>query len=290
MDMIRFMGGLGNQMFQYALLRSLQSRGRQVKGSLGFYRLHPELMQFCLTDVFPNVRIDFEADEVFDEIYARFRKIKEDAEMLKQFQKNYTERFFWAEQEYGTFDSHVYDTTDCVYAGYWQTEKYFKHIRNDLISEFRFPCGEEKYRRLRETFLNGGHYVSIHIRRGDYMAEPGVYGNLYLSGYYDRAMDYMRSKMEHAVFVYFSDDMNWVKSHFPDKDGIYIEADLFEDYRMWYDMSLMSCCTGHIIANSSFSWWGAWLDEKKEKTVAAPKRWLYNCRTPDIWCEGWTKL
>lgn len=288
--MIRFMGGLGNQMFQYALLRSLQARGRQVKGSLGFYRLHPELMQFCLTDVFRNVHIDFEEDNVFDEIYAHWRKIKEDEEKLKRFRENYTERFFWAEQEYGTYDSHVYDTSNCVFAGYWQTEKYFKHIRNDLLLEFCFPYGEEKYRRFREKFLNGDNYVSVHIRRGDYMAEPGVYGNLSLSGYYDRAMDYMRSRITNTVFVYFSDDMNWVKKHFSDKDGIYIEADLFEDYQMWYDMSLMSCCADHIIANSSFSWWGAWLNERNDKIVVAPEKWLYGHRTPDIWCDGWIKI
>ncbi len=290
MDMIRFMGGLGNQMFQYALLRSLQARGRQVKGSLGFYRLHPELMQFCLTDVFQNVRIEFEEDSVFDEIYAHWRMIKEDEERLKQFLRNYTSCFFWVEQEYGTYDPHVYDTSNCVYAGYWQTEKYFKHIRNDLLSEFRFPCGEEKYRCFRERFLNSVNYVSVHVRRGDYMAEPDVYGNLSLSGYYNRAMDYMRSRVEHAVFVYFSDDMNWVKNHFSDKDGIFIEADLFEDYQMWYDMSLMSCCANHIIANSSFSWWGAWLNERGDKIVVAPGKWLYDHRTPDIWCDGWIKI
>lgn len=290
MDIIRFMGGLGNQMFQYALLRALQKRGREVKGSLGFYKLHPELMQFCLTDVFQNVRIHFEEDRIFDEIYGNWKKIKQDKKKLEQFQKNYEERFFWSEQEYGTYDSHVYNTKNCVFAGYWQSEKYFKHIRNDLLAEFQFFRGEEKYIRLKEKFLNNDNYISVHIRRGDYMAEPDVYGSLSLSDYYNKAMDYMRNRVNCPVFVFFSDDIDWVKRNLGNKEDIYIEEALFEDYRMWYDMSLMSCCANHIIANSSFSWWGAWLDRKEEKIVIAPKRWLYNHQTPDIWCEDWIKI
>lgn len=287
MDIVRMRGGLGNQMFQYAFYQALKSRGRDAKISLGFFMRHPELRPFCLTEVFPQIVLDYVSEERFVEIDAAWQEIKKDPNALNGFVKDYKNRFFWVEDRSMHYYPEVFETQNCAFIGYWQSEKYFKDIRSRLLDDFAFMHGEVKYETLKKELQNHENYVSVHIRRGDYLKNMEMYGDLAASGYYKNAMEYMRQWVRNPVFVYFSDDMQWVKNHFPDKNGIFIEAEIFEDYQSWYDMSLMSCCSNHIIANSTFSWWGAWLNRKADKIVIAPKIWLYDRKTPDIWCDGW---
>lgn len=264
--------------------------GRDVRASLGFYRNHPELMAFCLTDVFPQVDITFIEDEKFEQLNQRWKEIKGKDEILKRYLLNYSDRFFWVENPLGIYNEHVFETTNCVFVGYWQTEKYFKHIRNELLADFSFKGGDIKFEQLREKIKDNPQYVSVHIRRGDYLQNPEIYGNLAETNYYKKAMKYINSKVNDPVYVYFSDDIQWVKERFDNDTGIFIEASMFEDYCMWYDMCLMSCCSHNIIANSSFSWWGAWLNQNADKIVISPEVWFENKAMQDIWCDGWIRM
>lgn len=289
MDIIRFKGGLGNQMFQYAFLKSLMQRGRDVRGNLGFYRLHPDLMHFCLTDVFSNIDIQFIEDNIFNKIDKRWKRIKEQEDILKEFLFNYSERFFWVEDS-KFYDEHVFETRNCVFVGYWQTEKYFKHIRSELLNDFSFHPGDTKFEKMKIELKGHKDYVSIHIRRCDYLKNPEIYGDLSATNYYYNAKKYISTRVNNPIYVYFSDDIQWVKENFKDKNGIYIEENLFDDYQVWYDMCLMSCCANNIIANSSFSWWAAWLNQNENKNIISPEPWFLNCDMSDIYCEKWIKI
>lgn len=290
MDIVRFKGGLGNQMFQYAFLKALRQMGRDVKASLGFYRNHPELMGFCLMDVFPHVDIRFIEDEKFEQLNQRWKDIKGKDGILKKYLMNYSDRFFWVEDPLGVYNEHVFETVNCVFVGYWQTEKYFKNIRNELLADFSFKCGDIKFEELKKELKDNPQYVSVHVRRGDYLQNPEIYGNLAESNYYKRAMEYINTKVDDPVYVYFSDDIQWVKERFDTDSGIFVEASMFDNYCMWYDMCLMSCCAHNIIANSSFSWWGAWLNQNVDKIVISPEVWFENAAMQDIWCDGWVKI
>lgn len=290
MDIVRFKGGLGNQMFQYALLKALSLQGRKVMGSLGFYAKNPNLTAFCLKDVFPNISLDIVDESIFEEINERWRVIKKNKIELENFLIDYAHRFFWVEELNGTYDEHIFETKNCVFVGYWQTEKYFRQIRKELLWDFQFSKGEEQLDRLKKRLLDKDNYVSVHIRRGDYLKHPEIYGNICDEGYYEAALSFVTENIKKPVFVFFSDEIQWVKEHYKYKGALYIEAEMFEHYQSWYDMSLMSCCAFNIIANSTFSWWGAWLNQRAERKVIAPKPWFNEHEMPDICPEDWIRL
>lgn len=290
MDIVRFKGGLGNQMFQYAFMRSLADKGRNVKADLGYYKDNRDRMPFCLTEVFQNVTLEVIDEGLFDKINQEWRIIKQDRSLLQEFLANPITRFFWVEKENGVYDAQVFETTACTFVGYWQSEKYFTDIRKQLSKEFVFGCGDEQFEELRSYIKKKENCVSVHIRRGDYLKKREVYGDLYADGYYEKAIAYIKEHMENPVFIFFSDDIQWVKERYQDEKGIFIEQEMFQQYRDWYDMCLMSCCTGNIISNSSFSWWGAWLNKNENKVVVAPRAWLKQEDTKDIWGEGWIKM
>ncbi len=294
MDIVRFKGGLGNQMFQYAFLKSLEYHKRKAGASLGFYEEYPDSRRFELDRVFPNIRMDKGFDTEFLASYDKWNLIKSDSKKLERFKKDVKNRYFWSEteDEVGRYQAEVYLTENCVFAGYWQTEKYFIEIRKDLLEDFRFLNGdrEQSLSALGQQLLEHDNYVSVHVRRGDYLQFSEVYGNICKEQYYEAAMAYISQRVQSPVFVFFSDDIEWVKGHYGDKKSIYVEESMFEDYQSWYDMYLMSCCSHNIIANSTFSWWGAWLNQREEKLVIAPKKWMNNRNMADICPKNWIRL
>jgi len=165
--------------------------------------------------------------------------------------------------------------------GYFQTEKYFKSIETEIREIFSFRS---------EIIAEGNKYctiengVSIHIRRGDYLTSSDYHPVQSLS-YYNDAISKFN---ENSNFYIFSDDPEWCKLNFNVKNSKVIESG-----NPYIDMYLMSLCDGHIIANSSFSWWGAWLSKKSDKTVVAPSKWFGKYLpkdTSDIYCENWIKI
>lgn len=291
MDIVRFSGGLGNQMFQYALVEALRNRGREVRGNLDFYKKHPRSNPYLLPDVFANIELEYISDYELDIVSDSRQKIKKDGRE-REFCDNYGSRFFWVEdvsKEPCTYQPNIFMTKNCMFAGYWQTEKYFKDIRDILDYRFVFnhPCFELK--KFAEI-LSSDTYVSVHVRRGDYLLHPEIYMGICTRDYYIRAIEYVKGVEPSSKFIFFSDDLDWVKENLDIPNAIYCNKDMFEHYEDWYDMYLMSKCRHNIIANSSFSWWGAWLNQNKGKIIVAPNRWIGNAETPDIWCDGWVKV
>jgi Glycosyl transferase family 11 len=180
--------------------------------------------------------------------------------------------------------------------GYWQSEKYFIAYEELIRRIFRFPTfssADESNALLSE--LKQLNAVSVHVRRGDYLNSQilQLHGLCSLS-YYQTAIAYIQAKFPDAVFCFFSDDIEWVKQELVQLTPNYRIAEGNGGTNAWKDMCLMSNCKHHIIANSSFSWWGAWLNPDAEKTVIAPKQWFNTTdayyATTDLLPDRWMKM
>jgi len=172
---------------------------------------------------------------------------------------------------------------NCYLYGYWQSHKYFDKHTSELRKEFTFqPPLNDKNQEIASQILTS-HAVSLHVRRCDYQTNPK---NIHLYhvctlDYYRSAIDYISNSIDRPVFIVFSDDMDWVKENLHiDGPTQYIDHNRGSD--SFNDMRLMSLCQHHIIANSTFSWWGAWLNADPDKTVVAPRQWFKNCRMNSI--------
>jgi hypothetical protein len=199
----------------------------------------------------------------------------------------YKEPFFHYDINFNKASSNIY------LIGYWQSENYFKsqeaQIRNDF--RFRFPLtGKNEYW---EQLINSTNAISLHVRRTDMINNPDIvktHGSCGLD-YYLEAANRISDGLEQPVFFIFSDDPEWCKEnlhlswpvHYIDNN----QGDL-----AYIDMQLMSMCKHHVIANSSFSWWGAWLNTSNSKRVIAPKRWFADNTkdTSDLIPSGWIRI
>ena len=139
-----------------------------------------------------------------------------------------------------------------------------------------------------ERQIREDNSVAVHIRLGDYIQIRELYGNICTEEYYRKAIQYIAGRIENPVFYVFSDEPERVGDLLSDYQCCVIEENRGTD--SYKDMYLMSKCRHHIIANSTFSWWGAWLDDKPDKIVVTPSKWNHLCRTHDICCEGWIMM
>lgn len=293
MNIVQFKGGLGNQMFQYALYRALNLAGNsKVLVNIGYYLEHPEERCFELSRVFHSVCLRNDYGNQMLKKKNLYMKLRRNRNWIAYI--NYAVLplcIYFKEKESGVYDERVYKLKNAVISGYWQTEKYFKNIRGILLKDFTFQYGEDNLVMLRNKLLQNNSSVGIHIRRGDYLKSEGIYGNLSESLYYRRAIDYISKKIQAPQLIFFSDDMETVRRKYPYENAVYIDSSMFEKYQSWYDMYLMSSCSHNIIANSSFSWWGAWLNQNRNKIVIAPEKWFFDGqRGEDICPDEWKKI
>ena len=256
------LGRLGNQMFQYASLKG-------IAANRGFDCCIPDENVFGVSD--PNVK------NCPTNIHNTFN--------LQTFVRLSNNRII---QESGYhFDEELFNTCDdnVDLYGYFQSEKYFKHIEKDIRSEFSFKDELVKdFKNFIEQLSPDGEVISLHVRRGDYLNLQSFHPTPPLE-YYEAAL----KKLPDAPVIIFSDDADWcLNQELFDSDRFLVSQDMSPDY----DMCLMSLCKYHIIANSSFSWWGAWLANSKK--VIAPKVWfgpsLPHHDTSDLYCEGWETI
>ena len=266
-----YMGRLGNQMFQYATLLGVADK---INSSYGIpISKNKKIVKNGCFDKFANKWIPYKLD-----LTEGFNLNIEDSSSVTS-NKEFKEK-------YHHFDSSIFkidDNTDLN--GYFQTEKYFLHIKEKIKKEFEFK--EHIKNEALKLKSNSSDTVSIHFRRGDYLGASDLYTNLDLD-YYQIAINYFNDK--DYVFYIFSDDINWCKEIFGESERIsYIETN-----DQFIDLCLMSMCEHNIIANSSFSWWGAWLNINPDKKVIAPKVWfgpgLIHLQSDDLYCENWILL
>ena len=288
MIIVKLMGGLGNQMFQYAAARSLACRhGAQLKFDLSFLDSDQvgntprtfELDHFCISAEKASHWEVSMMNGSGSEILARaYRKIA-----------GYTDY-----REKGShFDPQLLMLSDNTYLeGYWQSECYFTDIREIILKELsvRTPLNDKNLDLSEE--IQAVNAVSLHVRRGDYVLDEitsALHGVCDLA-YYRRAEDMVEQTLSDPCFFVFSDDPEWVsdnlKLHYPAR---YISNNGGLPHE---DLRLMSLCRHHVIANSSFSWWGAWLSANPEKLVITPERWFndHSINTCDLIPPQWLRL
>ena len=192
------------------------------------------------------------------------------------------------------FDPALLELRAPVYLdGYWQSERYFSSIAVLLRQELTAKAPLDPKNEALARSIDAVNAVSLHVRRGDYVDNPATtrFHGVCSLDYYQRAIDYISLRVEAPHLFVFSDDPQWTRANLR-----YAAATTFVDAnppdRGYRDMGLMARCRHHIIANSSFSWWGAWLNPSCEKIVIAPDRWFSAARndTRDLIPPGWVRL
>jgi hypothetical protein len=181
---------------------------------------------------------------------------------------------------------------DCYYDGYWQSEKYFKPVENELRNELKLILNLNCENAKLLDDISNSESVSMHIRRGDYITVKNNFRRFAICSleYYKQCMDLFVNKLNNPIFYVFSADVDWAKDNFKGDQFRFIVYNLdCPDI----DLFLMSRCKNNIIANSSFSWWGAWLNQNNEKIVIAPKNWYngkINDSAIDLIPETWIRI
>jgi len=285
-------GGLGNQMFQYAAGRAL-SLSKEVEFKLDVsdfdaYRLHQgfELQRvFCCPVQLANLDevrsvLGWQSSSITRRILARPE--------LAVFRR----RSFAVEPHFHFWDGINYVGVNSYLTGYWQTEKYFSGYSDVIRSDLSFKNPFNNINACVAEQINGVSAVSLHVRRGDYVNNPKTTANHGVCSldYYLSAIQYIAERVAKPEFFIFSDDPAWVKDNinidFPSR---YIDHN--QGAESYNDMRLMSLCKHHIIANSSFSWWGAWLNPDPNKIVVAPRKWFANSNdVSDLFPDAWVSL
>jgi hypothetical protein len=284
------LGGLGNQLFQFAAGRSMTlARGDALKLDIsGFagYGLHQGFqLQQAFRGVF-NVAAESEVQAILGwQSASLVRKI-----MTRPVMAPLRKRGWMVEPHFQHWTGLDNAPTDCYVQGYWQSEKYFEAHAPTLRADLAFKAplsGENSTLAARMGKVNS---VSLHVRRGDYASNPttaAMHGQCSLD-YYHAAVQYVNSQVNDPVFYIFSDDMAWVREHLKiPAPSCYVD----HNDRAFDDLQLMAQCKHHVIANSSFSWWGAWLNARPNKLVVAPRQWFATPRaTHDLLPASWIKL
>jgi hypothetical protein len=176
--------------------------------------------------------------------------------------------------------------------GYWQSARYFDNYDSQIRKDFTFRLPLEGRNAELAIDMAGSQSISLHIRRGDYIKHKPTSKIMHVCSldYYRDAVRWVSSKVVAPVFFVFSDDMEWVRRHI-DFLPNFVLVDINREADSFRDMQLMSFCKHHIIANSSFSWWGAWLNSNVKKIVIAPQKWFCNgLDDSDLIPSQWIRL
>lgn len=287
MVIVKIIGGLGNQMFQYAYTKYLQQKGHEVKLDIdGFetYRLHG------------GYQLDGYAIDLGCSTKSENNKFCNNAVCYKILEKIGIRNPKIIKEKNLLFDKKLLNIENDKYIdGYFQCEQYFVEIKDILLKQFIMTQDKSNYTiDIEKQIISSKRSCSLHVRRGDYLSSQKalkVHG-LCDMDYYKKAINILNDKFSDMTYFVFSDEMAWVKENLKIENAIYVDA---QEERMPHeDIYLMSVCNHNIIANSSFSWWSAWLNQNEEKIVIAPNRWFADDRmqeqAKDIIPQSWVKI
>lgn len=287
MDVVVFFNGLGNQMSQYAFFL----KKRAINSSTAYINICKEHNGLELNRIF-NLNIKSTIKERVLFLIFKFLIVKKlgifrsiiktlgiKADIIDEnFNYNFKEEFLQSSEHLS------------FYYGGWPSEKYFLSVKEQVLDVFVFPKFEdpENLKCEREIKLNNS--VAIHIRRGDYLSAENMelFGRVCTKEYFETAILLMEEQIKEPHFYIFSNDIPWVEANLKFKK--YTVIDFNSGNNSWKDMALMSKCKHNIISNSTFSWWGAYLNANPEKIVISPSRYLNNDITTDFYPEDWIRL
>lgn len=272
-------GGLGNQIFQYAAGRNLS----QIN-STGL------ILDTCL---YNNPIDQTERSFALDKYNIVFESIRRESSRLNNifklgFYRLVNKPRVYKEQSYN-FDFNVLKLgNDVTLAGYWQSYKYFNQIKRQLQLELKPKNKTEIYSDVMKA-IESGDSVAVHIRRGDYISNPKANDLLGILpvDYYKEAIKYIESNVNNPIFLIFSDDIEWCRKNIPHLTSHRI---IFIDENDVSDLDIMTKTRHNIIANSTYSWWGAYLGDKS--IVISPKNWFKstNMSTIDLILPTWVQI
>ncbi len=277
-------GGLGNQMFQYAAGRALAIRSNSTL-----------LLDKRFFDAHQSTSFDLDRFNI--------RRVVGTGKFPPYHKENKLLYFLWRHLKPGpqlvretspSFDNRLLKPLSGVYLdGYWQSERYFSDVAETIREDLRIITPPSPENAVHLAGIAVCPAVSLHVRRGDYLwpEHETLHGTCSMD-YYAKALELVASHMAAEPVVYvFSDEPDWARDNLvlPFEKRVMSHNTTATSYE---DMRLMSACRHHIIANSTFSWWGAWLNPSPEKIVVAPQRWFADPKidNPDIIPDGWRRV
>jgi|LakMenEpi03Aug12_release.lakeMendotaPanAssembly.Ray.scaffolds.fasta_scaffold364657_2 hypothetical protein len=295
MIIVKLKGGLGNQLFQYAAAKNLAILNQTkllIDSSSGFskdpYGRSFALLHFCInTEIASLDEINYFLGK--SNLIRYFRDKIPLLYSLTDF-KYVQEHFYHYDENVANFISNQ----NMYLEGYFQSERYFIKNSNTILSEFEFKQEANEINRKYLLKIKDCESVSLHVRTYDdakINSATHIYGNPSID-YYQKAIGYIKSKINDPVFFIFSDNIDWAKNNIviDNSKVVYISHNDIENGHE--DLRLMKTCKHNIIANSSFSWWGAWLNKNKNKIVIAPKNWVQSSQIDckDVLPKNWIKF
>ena len=292
MVIVRLTGGLGNQLFQYAAARRLALvRGAELALDVGWFR--HEAAGYPAERPYELRHLDLPARVITLPPATILRWERGLAARVERWPgRRIRLAVIRQSSDWSGVDERVLDgPADVVLDGYWQNEGYFQDAAEMIRAELRLPAAPEpRFAELLEA-IGSSEAIAVHVRRGDYVTVPQVaevHGTLELS-YYREAVSLVahRAGLDAHVFV-FSDDPGWVEEHL-----VFELPTTHIGHTVWpatAELRLMASCRHHVVANSSYSWWGAWLAEHPRQVVIAPKAWTRNTDSSAIVPARWLRI
>ncbi len=273
MKIVKIQGGLGNQMFQYAFAKALEHNGHDVFLDTSLYNSSVSRGGINYT------HNGFELEDLFNIQYkkARIEDVKKLATLPTNFFTRIKRKYFTKKTHYidrvFKYSPELFDCSkDCYLEGYWQTEKYFLSIEDNIRKTFMFTNQASKQTQELISQIDGKDCIaSIHVRRGDYL--NGKSHAVCTETYFNNAIKHLLQSKKIERFLVFSNDMQWAKEMLDFQNVPTTFVDWNTGIDSWQDMYIMGKCPVNIISNSSFSWWAAWLNKHPEKVVITPNIW-----------------
>ena len=293
---VKLNGGLGNQMFQFAFAYVLAKKINNAKILFDFSyfdesdNIAAQIRNYELAAFDLGCKVAQEEDLKLVNLSDSRTKVEKILGNIFKIKKFKSQKNIIRQASAYKFDKKYFSPEMYYYEGYFQNEKYFKNYKNDLIKCFSIKEELDDKNLSTLKVIQSTESVSLHIRRGDYVTLQCVneFHGLCSLEYYEKAIDYIAQKVKSPHFFLFSDDIEWVVQNLK-IDYPYTVVNFNKD-KGWFDLNLMKHCKHNIIANSSFSWWAAWLNENPDKIVIAPKQWTLQKQKGYIAPKEWVKL
>lgn len=290
MVLVQLNGGLGNQLFQYALGRKIAlDRNTVPRFETSAFRTQSREYKLHYFQV--------KGSPASEQEVGRFLRWEQNPRLNKAYTLFNSKRPYYrhliVDEQSVPFDKNIFKVPKNVFLrGYWQSEKYFSDIADILRQDLMLKTPLSGLNLEMAKKIQSSLSVSLHVRRGDYAHDTATYqthGLLSLD-YYRAAISYLLALFPDASFFLFSDDIPWIRENLKiNAPHCYVDHNTCQtDVE---DLRLMSLCKHHITANSSFSWWGAWLCQNPEKVVVAPRQWYrIEIDTRDLVPKDWIRL
>lgn len=297
MIVVKLMGGLGNQMFQYAFAKSLAIKNNtSLKIDLTFLLDRTPRENFVFRDYDLDI-FNIEADFINESELANFKAKKSPSFIDRLFSRTIEpETIFLDEQNFHFDAANIVSGTNIYMNGYWQTEKYFQDIEAQIRKDFTFKYVFNEIENELNNQILHTNSVCVNFRRTDFVdlkSSADTHG-LTEMAYYQNAVELVGKKIDNTHFYIFSDDIDWCKENVKIDFPVIFVDHVYKGFKFSAYLQLMKNCKHFIIPNSTFAWWAAWLSENEDKLVIAPQKWfkdqVLQSQTEDILPRKWIKL